>query len=699
MGEKNHRISDITGKLKKAPKWCSYLLWGGVSGAVMIVALIVTFGSNPGGGSDGTEAADSAAVTETADPGTATKTAESSTDSVMTPEDFANVTIQSREEFGSIFSLETIETQRSFLWDSTAYDLVWPENNGDYVYEVFKALSDGNTSQEYTKYTDPVTSAAAILHLGEGSGVVTETLYKAKQQYNFSDDPGEGSVVNVRYTFTADGSFIDIPMVLAEETQQMWFVSFGDMSKSGDPDKSYGPLEGDICTRNVYAEYELNGSEQYRVTKGSYTGEDNIGEREYIQVSGFGIYRMDEKDSSFGCIHAERLQAEVPADVTAVRTAYRTSEAYNVYQADQGLTEESFIKVYYLTDPDASHLGTDAWMPVVLREYDLSTGAVTDRALPEDLQVGTGLQVDNGYYDIYHYADPDISILLPLISTDSLYAGKSWEELEGAVDGSYAANRGMDILAYPGVVFDVSERTEDETFVLLDLDGDGFSEKISLHPADTTEGYSLERYLSYVNQGLWEMNCYDLGEAVLEVNGQATEIIYTSNMNNSIFAFSPDGKQILIALYEDGPSADSLTRLYRYQNGKLVESGQIQDDIRDFRIQDGQIAVTEPYWAVQTDSIHRIYRVTATGQLKEVPQEEYILGGWTEVELLQDMTLYRTPDGETFVLPAGSKARMTMMDATQNWICLHGEDNTEGWFRLENDSNYGDYFSGLNLAD
>ena len=195
------------------------------------------------------------------------------------------------------------------------------------------------------------------------------------------------------------------------------------------------------------------------------------------------------------------------------------------------------------------------------------------------------------------------------------------------------------------------------------------------------------------------MNCYDLGEAVLEVNGQATEITYTSNMNNSIFAFSPDGKQILIALYEDGPSADPLTRLYRYQNGKLVESGQIQDDIRDFRIQDGQIAVTEPCWAVQTDSIHRIYRVTATGQLKEVPQEEYILGGWTEVELLQDMTLYRTPDGETFVLPAGSKVRMTMLDATQNWICLHGEDNTEGWFRLENDINYGDYFSGLNLAD
>lgn len=43
--------------------------------------------------------------------------------------------------------------------------------------------------------------------------------------------------------------------------------------------------------------------------------------------------------------------------------------------------------------------------------------------------------------------------------------------------GSYVAARGADTLAYPGVVFDVSNRTEDETFALLDLDGDGISEK------------------------------------------------------------------------------------------------------------------------------------------------------------------------------------------------------------------------------
>ena len=672
-----------------------------VIGAVAVsVVLIVSLCSNPGGKSDVTDmtdVTDPGATTETADPGVTTEPEKNSKDGTVTPEEFADITIRNREEFGSIFSLETIETQRSFQWDSTADDLVWSENNGDYVYEVFKALLDGNTSQEYTKYTDPVTSAVALLHLGEGSGTVTETLYKVKQQFNFSDAPGEGSVVNVRYTFAADASFIDIPMVMAEETQHLWFLSFGDMSSSGDPDKPYGPLEGDICTRNVYSEYELSDTGQYPFPEGSYTGEDNIGERQHIQVSSYGIYLMDEQDSSFGCIHAERIPARIPADVTSMPTAYRTSEVYNTYQADFGLTNENYIKVYYLVDPDETHLGTDVWMPAVLREFDLSTRTVTDRVLPENLQVGNGLWVSEGYYYIENSSNPSITIQLPLVGTDSLYAGKSWEELAGAVDGSYAAARGADILAYPGVVFDVSERTEDETFALVDLDGDGISEKISIHPAEPVKGYSLEEYTKYANLGLSEMNCYDLSEAVLEVNGQATEF-YTENMNNSIFAFSPDGEQILIALYEDGPSGDPLTRLYRYQNGKLMETGQIQEDIRQFWIQDGQIAVTEPYWAVQTDSIERIYQVTENGHLREVPQKEYWLSGWAEVELLQDMTLYRTPDGETFVLSAGSKARMTKLDATQNWICLQGEDNTQGWFRLGTGINYDDYFGGLNHA-
>ena len=663
--------------------------WVMIGAAAVLVILVVCLCSNPGGKVDMTDGSNPGTTTETADSGAETELEENGVGSVVTPEEFSGITIHNREEFGNIFSLKTIETQRTFQWDNTAYDLVWAENNGDYVYGIFKALLDGNTSQEYKKYTDPVTSAVALLHLGEGSGSVTETLYKAKQQFNFSNTPGEGSVVNVRYTFAADASFIDIPMVMAEETQHLWFLSFGDMSSSGDPDKTYGPLEGDICTRNVYAEYELSDAGQYPFPEGSYIGEDNIGERQHIQVSSYGIYLMDEQDNSFGCIHAERIPAKVPADVTCVPIAYRTSESgvYNGYRADRGLTDNSDIKVYYLTDPDESHFGTDAWMPTVLREYDLDTGTITDRALPENLQIGNGLWVGEGYYYIENSSNPAITIRLPLTGVGSLY-------------GSYAAARGADTLAYPGVVFDVSNRTEDETFALLDLDGDGISEKISIHPAEQVTGYSFEEYMICVNLGLGQMNCYDLQDAVLEIDGQTAEIPdSTGNMSNSIFAFSPDGEQILIALYEDGPSADPLTRLYHYENGKLVETGQIKQDIRRIQISHGQMQVHEPYNVMTIDSIERIYYVTKNGHLQEVPQEEYWLSGYAEVELLQDMTLYRTPNGETFILPAGSKVRMTKLDATQNWICLQTEDNTQGWFRLEAGINYDDYFGGLNHAD
>ena len=663
--------------------------WVMIGAAAVLVILVVCLCSNPGGKVDMTDGSNPGTTTETADSGAETEPEENGVGSVVTPEEFSSITIHNREEFGNIFSLKTIEAQRSFQWDNTAHDLVWAENNGDYVYGIFKALLDGNTSQEYKKYTDPVTSAVALLHLGEGSGSVTETLYKAKQQFNFSNTPGEGSVVNVRYTFAADASFIDIPMVMAEETQHLWFLSFGDMSSSGDPDKTYGPLEGDICTRNVYAEYELSDAGQYPFPEGSYIGEDNIGERQHIQVSSYGIYLMDEQDNSFGCIHAERIPAKVPADVTCVPIAYRTSVSgvYNGYRADRGLTDNSDIKVYYLTDPDESHFGTDAWMPTVLREYDLDTGTITDRALPENLQIGNGLWVGEGYYYIENSSNPAITIRLPLTGVGSLY-------------GSYAAARGADTLAYPGVVFDVSNRTEDETFALLDLDGDGISEKISIHPAEQVTGYSFEEYMICVNLGLGQMNCYDLQDAVLEIDGQTAEIPdSTGNMSNSIFAFSPDGEQILIALYEDGPSADPLTRLYHYENGKLVETGQIKQDIRRIQISHGQMQVHEPYNVMTIDSIERIYYVTKNGHLQEVPQEEYWLSGYAEVELLQDMTLYRTPNGETFILPAGSKVRMTKLDATQNWICLQTEDNTQGWFRLEAGINYDDYFGGLNHAD
>ena len=660
--------------------------WVMIGAAAVIVVLVVCLCSNPGGSGNGAGTADR---TDTDDSAGAEMDVDSNAetngsiaqlpDNIKTPEDFAKVTIHSREDFAAVFDVEAIEEKHSFAADQVAYDLLVRENNTNAAYAIFKALAEEPASETYRKYTDPVTAAVSLLHLGDGSGAVTETLYPAGQQYPYyredSDRPGEGSVVNVHYTF-ADGSAVDIPMVMAEEMTQLWLLSFGDPGSA--EDSGYGPLTGDICTRMVYGEYELRQPDRavywgwmdwYPVDAGSYATY-----YPHVQISNYGIYTMSElwgtSGSVFRCIQAERIMATGWYDVTCERGAYDTSDAYTQLQKDlPDVTEWSGGKVYYLTDPDEAHLMTDEWMPRVLREFDMSTHTVTDTVLPVDLQLNsdTTLHVHDGYYDIYN-SNPSISMRFALSGADS-------QHIERA-----------DILAYPGVVFDVSERTETETSAQLDLDGDGVPEKISLHPAEPVTGYSLEQYTIYLNLGLSQMNCYDLQDAVLEIDGQTAEIPdSTGNMSNSIFAFSPDGEQLLIALYDDGESADPLTRIYHY--------------LRKAWIQDGQMVITEPYFAVQNDYIQKIYQVTSNGRLREVPQEEYVLSAWDEVELRQDITLYRTPDGdETFVLPKGSKVRMTKLDATQDWICIEITDGVKGWFRLRDGTDYSDYFSGLYFA-
>lgn len=59
-------------------------------------------------------------------------------------------------------------------------------------------------------------------------------------------------MANVQYTF-ADGTAIDIPMVFAEESSQIWLLSLGDIDSKGR--HSTGPLDGENQARVVYAEY------------------------------------------------------------------------------------------------------------------------------------------------------------------------------------------------------------------------------------------------------------------------------------------------------------------------------------------------------------------------------------------------------------------------------------------------------------
>ena len=130
--------------------------------------------------------------------------------------------IESRQELAEIFDLES---NNPFNGINTGYDYSFPRI-------ILQHILNKTNPEYYAIYTDPVTSAKAMLHLGAGTGEITEQLYFMGPQNPLSSSQGEGSVVNVRYTFDKDGSTVDIPMVLAEESENIWVLSTGDLSQA-----------------------------------------------------------------------------------------------------------------------------------------------------------------------------------------------------------------------------------------------------------------------------------------------------------------------------------------------------------------------------------------------------------------------------------------------------------------------------------
>ena len=242
--------------------------WMLVGAAAVLVILVVCLCSNPGGGTDAVDVAnaDSGAETE-ADAAQATggadATEEAATGEFATDEvDYEAAKtewltvfeqgIHSREEFSALFDVAALEDTRSFAGQDGIQYLGY---NGAAARKLHQRILDGDAAAHET-YKDPVKAAEALLNLQGGSGEMTELLYEAGRQYLFfqkdSTRPGEGSVANVHYIF-ADGSGIDIPMVFAEESSQIWMLSLGDIDSKGR--HSTGPLDGENQARVVYAEY------------------------------------------------------------------------------------------------------------------------------------------------------------------------------------------------------------------------------------------------------------------------------------------------------------------------------------------------------------------------------------------------------------------------------------------------------------
>ena len=573
---------------RKPPFW---MLVGAVA---VLVILVVCLCSNPGGGTDAVNAdndtetgADATDMTGTSDETAEGDLTAGEVDYEAAKTEWLTVFeqgIHSREEFSGLFDVSALEDTRSFAGQDGIQYLGY---DGVAARKLHQRILDGDAVAHET-YKDPVKAAETLLNLQSGSGEMTELLYEAGRQYLFfqkdSTRPGEGSVANVHYIF-ADGSGIDIPMVFAEESSQIWMLSLGDIDSKGR--HSYGPLDGENQVRIVYAEYGPQGVEEDPLAgahPGDYTQVSQGSFRDQYatyQVSSYGIYVATGADAGLDCVVLGYIAPGYAAShwscVYQDRRFFDTSDQCDYLDCYRDEIES--VRLYYLASSDYQDGDLEIWIDTIW-EYDTSgqTGenGVTDWKLPSEAQDfdKASFRAEDGYW-IFENSDGSEQLKLPILSVRPVWNGKTAAELTAEEIDAYAAAQRQEILTKVGVVYDVSERAAQETYALLDLDGDGTADRITLR--------------SRMAQALNTPDHSPLDQYVFTVNTTSGEMRTAQNLGNSIYAFSPDGRQILLALTRKDEQGQYESFLFRYRNGELQEVGSFAQDIRKIWVQNGQI--------------------------------------------------------------------------------------------------------------
>ena len=665
--------------------------WMLVSAAAVLVILVVCLCSNPGGGTDAVNAdndtetgADATDMTGTSDETAEGDLTAGEVDYEAAKTEWLTVFeqgIHSREEFSALFDVAALEDTRSFAGQDGIQYLGY---DGVAARKLHQRILDGDAAAHET-YKDPVKAAEALLNLQGGSGEMTELLYEAGRQYLFfqkdSTRPGEGSVANVHYIF-ADGSDIDIPMVFAEESSQIWMLSLGDIDSKGR--HSYGPLDGENQARIVYAEYGPQDVEEDPLAgahPGDYTQVPQGSFRDQYatyQVSSYGIYVATGSDAGLDCVVPGYIAPGYAAShwscVYQDRRLFNTSDQCDYLDCYRDEIES--VRLYYLASSDYQDGDLDIWIDTI-REYDTSgqTGenGVTDWKLPSEAQDFSAdmLTAEDGYW-ILSQSNGTAQMKLPLLSNQPVWNGKVAADLTTEEADAYAAAQRRDIMTNVGVVFDLSERAAQETYALLDLDGNGSAERIILRPQ--------------MAQAVNELDHSPLDKYVFEVNTIRGETRTAQNLGSSIYAFSPDGRQILLALMRRDEFGQCESFLFSYENGELQEVGSFAQDIREIWVENGQIITTQSYdYILQRENLRIIYRIGSDGRLAEIPTDRYDLPEQAVLHgLNKDLEVCRTPDAgsERFTINADHGVYFLYLDAGRQWLCVETENGVTGWLKL-----------------
>lgn len=544
--------------------------------------------------------------------------------------------IDSKEEFTELYG----KYEYDFGYENTGY-------TSEFYILLMQHLINGTNPEYYEQYTEPVSAAVNLLHLGKGEG--SAKLDMIPMRVEGMDIPwlealsfaGEGSRALVTYTFAEDDSTIEIVMELIEGSQGIWV-----------------PLTDDSRVREVYQTRELDSSES--------GGEDAV----YIQTSSYGIYRLDK--TGLTCLYP----AYIPTDM--------------VWTVADGRMYFPYSASYQLGDLDYAE-DTIFILDVKTEKIDKETYALTDNM--RKLLPLRWISVYGGFINLFggdgeEYSMPLINTGVTALSSGNVWQGKGVSQLGEQEKNAYGVAMREHILEKPETLVNLSNRTFIENFAYIDMDGDGKTERISLS-ADSDDGSISSSYDSYVLK---------VGDS--HIKGWAEEL------HNDIWALSLDGEQILLALYEDGPSADPLTTLFAYANGSVRQIGAFGDDIRHCEIENGIIKGTERHDVLQTDWIKAEWGIDSKGRLERVSHETYDFTALNTIILSKPLPVYTEPDeGSESRILKSQTVKFLKTDNTFSWIYAEGGDGDSGWFEVDGleikglGLDYYEVFEDLNFAD
>lgn len=370
---------------------------------------------------------------------------------------------------------------------------------------------------------------------------------------------------------------------------------------------------------------------------------------------------------------------------------YRVSggTAERIYEGYAGTGPQMTVfegRLYFLVDKFYEDGALD-WADNTIRWVDLQTFERGDLVLGRENPLITWFRVDDGFVMVEYAAPEEVEGMMLYHDGETVMNGKAITELSDQEAGQFGKEMTDLVLANKGNLVNISNRVPEQNIAYLDLDGDGNIEKIVLEP--TGAEHEVDWILKYY--------FLRIGESVLEGFGY--------NLANTLWAWSPDGKQIYLITYEDGPSADPYSHFYRYQDGNIIEAGGFEADIRNCIFHpDGRISGGIRKEIIQTDWIEVYWQIGNKGMLEEIPQETYDFISGNEIELLTELPLHPEIGAEETITVKAQMVKALRISADFNWILIETQSGEQGWVHVEDyvipelGENVMDVFVGRYLA-